>query len=259
MLNGSGIPFAIWFSRGLEDDAAGEHDVADAAVEAFEETATVVLVEEVVEGHGEGNHALVFVVAVGEGEGEVEAPAALDHGFVEGAPAVPAAGAAEGMVVEDTRLEGLAVFAEDDAGAGLEVVATQVGFVIFEAEFLALVVGTGIEAHEGGHAGGIKADAAVSEVLKGVAERTVVRTVDIVGVGVTLLGDADGEYEIATGDDGVGNWVVVECPMHYCALCDAVEEGRPIVGGPGAGVEGELAFALLCGDGRGKNNCHNYN
>ena len=107
-------------SRGLEDDAAGEHDVADAAVEAFEETAIVVLVEEVVEGHGEGDHALVFVVAVGEGEGEVEAPAALNQLFVEGAPTCPAASAAEGLVVEDACLKGLAVFAEDDAGTGLE-------------------------------------------------------------------------------------------------------------------------------------------
>ena len=55
----------------LKDDAAGEHDVADAAVEALEDAATVVFVDEVVEGKGEGEHVLDGVVAVGEGEGEI--------------------------------------------------------------------------------------------------------------------------------------------------------------------------------------------
>ena len=246
-------------SRGLEYYAGGEHDVADAAVETFEEAATVVLVEEVVEGHGEGEHVLVFVVTVGEGEGEVETPSALYHLIVEGAPAVPAASAAEGLVVEDTCLEGLAVFAKDKAGTRLEVVATQVLVVNLEAELLALVVGTGIEAHEGGHARGIKANAAVAKLFEGVAEGAVIGTIDVVGVDETFLCHADGEDEVAARDDGVGNRVVVESPVDDGSLYNVVEDVGPIVGGPSACVEGELAFALLCGDAGGKNNCHEYN
>lgn len=46
-MGGVGGPQSV-VKKGLEDDAAGEHDVADAAIEAFEEAAAVVLVEEVV-------------------------------------------------------------------------------------------------------------------------------------------------------------------------------------------------------------------
>ena len=126
----------------------GEHKVGDAAVGVGVDGG----VEEAVEGHGEGDEVLLVAVAVGEGEGEVKSPAALDVVFVDFASSRRVDGAGEGLVVEDTYLEGSAVFAEDEAGTGLEVVATEGHVEGLEAEFLALVVDAGVHADVGGHA-----------------------------------------------------------------------------------------------------------
>ena len=103
----------------LEHYAVGEHEVGDAAVKTFGHAAGVVVVEEVVEGHGEGEEVSLVAVAVGEGEGEVETQAALYHLFVGVAPVLEGAGAGEGFVVEHAYLKSFAVFAEDEPGTGL--------------------------------------------------------------------------------------------------------------------------------------------
>ena len=70
--------------------------------------------------------------------------------------------------------------------------------------------------------------------------------IDVVRHVESLLGYADGEDEVGAGDNHLGNGVVIECPVDNCALGDVVEDGGPIVGGPSAGVECEVSFALLC-------------
>ena len=69
----------------LEYYAVGEHDVAHFADQSFGEAAGIVLVDEVVERHGEHKQAFVVADFVGVGEGKVQSPSALKHLFVGGA------------------------------------------------------------------------------------------------------------------------------------------------------------------------------
>ena len=184
---------------GLEDDAVGEHEVAYFAYLAFQHAAGVVFVEEVVEGHGEHEQDFAGVGFVGVGDGKVETQAACNHVFVGGAENLRGAGAADGVVVEDTSLEGGALAANHKSGTGLEVVAAQVLVVGHEAYFLALVVGTGIETYNRGHPGGIETYAEVAEAFEGCSEGTVVGTIDVVRVSKSLFVHADGKARSALG------------------------------------------------------------
>ena len=131
----------------LEDDALGEHDVAEAAVHAGEEAAGVVLVEEVVEGHGELDDGAVIASDV-VAEGEVEAQAFGEHCLIGiGIDAARGAVGADGHVVVDARLEGGFMAPEDESCTGLEIEGTQMVVVGLEDNLLAFVESTGIEAY----------------------------------------------------------------------------------------------------------------
>ena len=84
----AGASRACWYGGRcvvLEYYAVGEHDVAHFADQSFGEAAGIVLVDEVVERHGEHEQAFVVSDFVGVGEGEVQSPSALKHVFVGGA------------------------------------------------------------------------------------------------------------------------------------------------------------------------------
>lgn len=167
----------------------GEHKVGYTAVGVGVDFG----VEEAVERHGEGDEVLLVTITTGKREGEIETHATLNILFVGGGIGGGVEGAGEGLVVENTHLKCFAVFAKDKTCTGLEVVAANGHVEGLEAEFLTLVVDTGIETDIGGHTGSVEANAEVAELLKGIAKGAMVRTIDVVRHFEALLGNADGE------------------------------------------------------------------
>lgn len=254
--------------RLLEDDAVGEADVADFADHGAEVVGGVALVEEVVEGHGEHEQGDVVAAAgaVGEGavgEAEVEAPAVGEHVFVGVAPAGPAAAGTDDLVVVDTGFNSRLFAADDEAAAGLHIEGTEVLVEGLEADFLTFVVGAGIDAYQGGRPREVDAYAPVADALDGVAEGAVVGAVDAVGVGKAFFGHPDGEDEVGTGDECLEKGFVLGASVGEEVGEDAVggvvEKVGPVVGRPGAGVEGELIFRCLSEGLKGNHNSKNYN
>ena len=242
-----------------EADALGEHDVADAAVEAGEEVAGVVLVEEVVEGHGELDEGAVVVDDV-EGEGEVEAQAFGEHGLLGiGIGAAGGAVGADGHVVVDARLDGGFLASEDESRPRLEIEGPQVVVIGLEDKLLALVEGTEIEAYGCGCPRGVDAHREVAHMLEGGAEGVVVWSPDVVGVGEAGFLYAHGEDKVAVGDDALEGLGV---PVVFIAFGKdddgaaggLVDEHRPVVGAPTACIEGP---GTLCRNGCDGHKCHN--
>lgn len=136
--------------RWLEDDAVGEADVADFADHGAEVVGGIVLVEVVVEGHGEHEQGDAVAVVGMVGEAEVESPAIGEHVFVGVAPGGPAAAGTDDVVVVDTGFDGGLLTSDDEAAAGLHIEGAEVLVEGLEAYLLALVVGAGIDAYQGG-------------------------------------------------------------------------------------------------------------
>ena len=122
-----------------------EHDVSHLALQTLlgmlATRVDIVGVEEVVQGHGELQQGLSMFVHIHEGE--VKAPAAFQHVLVFAGNRPTATGH---HVVEDSGLKLVILPTDDNTGTGLEVEAAHVVFRVLVDDFLALVVGTAIEA-----------------------------------------------------------------------------------------------------------------
>lgn len=90
-----------------------------------------------------------------------------------------------------------------------------------------------------------------------------VGAIDAVGVDKAFFGHPDGEDEVGTGDECLEKGFVLGATVGEEVGEDTVggvvEEVGPVVGRPGAGVEGELIFRCLSKGLKGNHNSKNYN